>query len=116
MLEAGPGSPIRLASRTATGCDCRSVLEPTGPSLSDAPDRPARRQLQSCGASRSAVPARSTADISVAGLPAISIGYGVPGWAWSDVAEHFRAIETDLDFGGGAHGTRGQSRFAGHTK
>ena len=34
-------------------------------------------------------------------------GYGVPGWAWSDVAEHFRAIETDLDFSGPAHGDSG---------
>ena len=34
-------------------------------------------------------------------------GYGVPGWAWSDVVEHFRAIETDLDFTGPAHGDSG---------
>jgi predicted dehydrogenase (TIGR03970 family) len=32
---------------------------------------------------------------------------GLPGWAWSDVLEHFRAIETDLDFHGPAHGDRG---------
>lgn len=32
---------------------------------------------------------------------------GVPGWAWSDVLEHFRAIETDLDFDGPAHGRAG---------
>jgi choline dehydrogenase len=32
---------------------------------------------------------------------------GVPGWAWSDVLEHFRAIETDLDFDGPAHGKSG---------
>ncbi|MDD4868353.1 MAG: mycofactocin system GMC family oxidoreductase MftG, partial [Mycobacterium sp.] len=31
----------------------------------------------------------------------------LPGWAWSDVLEHFRAIETDLDFGGPAHGESG---------
>lgn len=31
----------------------------------------------------------------------------VPGWAWSDVLEHFRAIETDLDFDGPAHGQAG---------
>jgi predicted dehydrogenase (TIGR03970 family) len=35
-------------------------------------------------------------------------GWGVPGWAWDDVLPHFRDIETDLDFGGGAlHGTDG---------
>lgn len=31
----------------------------------------------------------------------------VPGWAWTDVLDSFRAIETDLDFGGPAHGDRG---------
>jgi len=31
----------------------------------------------------------------------------LPGWAWSDVLEHFRAIETDLDFDGPAHGDSG---------
>ena len=33
--------------------------------------------------------------------------YRLPGWAWSDVIEHFRAIETDLDFSGPAHGDSG---------
>ncbi len=34
-------------------------------------------------------------------------GYRVPRWAWSDVIGHFRAIETDLDFTGSAHGDAG---------
>jgi predicted dehydrogenase (TIGR03970 family) len=34
-------------------------------------------------------------------------GFGLPGWGWSDVADHFRAIETDLDFTGPAHGDSG---------
>ena len=34
-------------------------------------------------------------------------GFGAPGWAWSDVVDHFRAIETDLDFSGPAHGDCG---------
>ncbi len=34
-------------------------------------------------------------------------GYRVAGWAWSDVFDHFRAIETDLDFTGPAHGDVG---------
>jgi predicted dehydrogenase (TIGR03970 family) len=41
------------------------------------------------------------------GLPRDFDGYGVPGWAWSDVIDHFRAIETDLDFTGPAHGDAG---------
>lgn len=31
----------------------------------------------------------------------------LPGWAWSDVLDSFRAIETDLDFDGPAHGDSG---------
>jgi predicted dehydrogenase (TIGR03970 family) len=41
------------------------------------------------------------------GLPRDFDGYQVPGWAWSDVIDHFRAIETDLDFPGPAHGEAG---------
>jgi predicted dehydrogenase (TIGR03970 family) len=33
--------------------------------------------------------------------------YALPGWAWSEVVDHFRAIETDLDFGGPDHGSSG---------
>lgn len=33
--------------------------------------------------------------------------YGIAGWAWPDVLEHFQAIETDLDFSGSAHGDHG---------
>ncbi len=41
------------------------------------------------------------------GLPRDFDGYRLPGWAWSDVIGHFRAIETDLDFAGPAHGDDG---------
>jgi choline dehydrogenase len=41
------------------------------------------------------------------GLPRDFDGYRLPGWAWSDVIGHFRAIETDLDFTGPAHGDDG---------
>lgn len=41
------------------------------------------------------------------GLPQDFDGAGIPGWSWSDVADHFRAIETDLDFTGPAHGDAG---------
>ena len=33
--------------------------------------------------------------------------WGIPGWAWSDVLPHYRAVETDLDFRGPLHGTEG---------
>ena len=34
-------------------------------------------------------------------------GYRVPGWGWPEVLGHYRAIETDLDFTGPAHGDSG---------
>ncbi|CQD06498.1 dehydrogenase [Mycobacterium lentiflavum] len=41
------------------------------------------------------------------GLPGDFDRAAIPGWAWSDVIDHFRAIETDLDFSGPAHGDSG---------
>jgi choline dehydrogenase len=41
------------------------------------------------------------------GLPSDFDRAAIPGWAWSDVLQHFRAIETDLDFNGPAHGDSG---------
>jgi choline dehydrogenase len=41
------------------------------------------------------------------GLPGDFDRAAMPGWAWSDVLGHFRAIETDVDFGGAAHGDSG---------
>jgi choline dehydrogenase len=41
------------------------------------------------------------------GLPRDFDRGALPGWAWPDVLESFRAIETDLDFDGPAHGDSG---------
>lgn len=41
------------------------------------------------------------------GLPRDFDGMGLPGWTWPEVLRHFRAIETDLDFDGPAHGNSG---------
>jgi predicted dehydrogenase (TIGR03970 family) len=41
------------------------------------------------------------------GVPADFAGWQTPGWSWDDVLPHFRAIETDLDFGGPLHGDAG---------
>lgn len=41
------------------------------------------------------------------GLPRDFDRIAVPGWAWSDVLDSYRDIETDLDFGGPAHGDTG---------
>lgn len=44
------------------------------------------------------------------GLPGDFDRAAIPGWAWADVVDHFRAIETDLDFTGPAHGGSGPIR------
>lgn len=44
------------------------------------------------------------------GLPRDFDRLALPGWGWPDVLDSFRAIETDLDFGGPAHGDRGPIR------
>jgi predicted dehydrogenase (TIGR03970 family) len=44
------------------------------------------------------------------GLPRDFDRIAMPGWAWSDVLGSFRAIETDLDFDGPAHGHSGPIR------
>jgi predicted dehydrogenase (TIGR03970 family) len=41
------------------------------------------------------------------GLPRDFDGWGLPGWGWSEVLPHFRAIETDLDYTGPLHGDSG---------
>lgn len=40
-------------------------------------------------------------------LPRDFDGPDLPGWSWPEVLEHFRAIETDLDFTGPVHGDSG---------
>jgi predicted dehydrogenase (TIGR03970 family) len=40
-------------------------------------------------------------------LPGDFDEWRLPGWAWTDVVDHFRAIETDLDFDGPLHGREG---------
>ncbi|MDT5099982.1 MAG: choline dehydrogenase [Mycobacterium sp.] len=40
-------------------------------------------------------------------LPEDFAGWSLPGWAWTDVLPHFRAVERDLDFVGPLHGSDG---------
>lgn len=41
------------------------------------------------------------------GLPSDFDDWRLPGWTWSDVLPHFRAIENDLDFDTAVHGSDG---------
>lgn len=44
------------------------------------------------------------------GLPRDFERMAIPGWGWPEVLDSFRAIETDLDFDGPAHGRSGPIR------
>lgn len=109
VLEAGAGlADPELTAQTANGLQL-----PIGSG-----SRLVRRyltELTAAARNRATIVRGSTAG----GSGAINGGYfcralprdfergGVPGWAWHDVLDHFRAIETDLDFRGPAHGDSG---------
>jgi predicted dehydrogenase (TIGR03970 family) len=109
VLEAGPGlSDPALRAETANGL--RLPIGAASPLVqryqAQLTDRPVRRVAIMRGS-------------TVGGSGAVNGGYfcrglrrdfdglQMPGWAWSDVLDHFRAIETDLDFTGPAHGDSG---------
>ncbi|OJZ65332.1 dehydrogenase [Mycobacterium paraffinicum] len=112
VLEAGPAlDDAGLLAQTANGLQLpigvgSPLVRRYQTSLTDAP---MRRHPIVRGA-------------TVGGSGAINGGYfcralprdfdrlALPGWAWSDVLGSFRAIETDLDFGGPAHGDGGPIR------
>jgi len=109
VLEAGPAlADARLLALTTNGLQLpigagSPLVQRYQTRLTD---RPERRMPIVRGA-------------TVGGSGAINGGYfcrglprdfdlaAIPGWAWSDVLGHFRAIETDLDFDGPAHGDSG---------
>lgn len=109
VLEAGPAlADPALLAQTANGLQLpigagSPLVERYQAQLTD---RPVRLQSLVRGA-------------TVGGSGAINGGYfcrglrrdferaAMPGWAWPDVLDSFRAIETDLDFDGPAHGDSG---------
>jgi predicted dehydrogenase (TIGR03970 family) len=112
VLETGPGlADPALVAQAANGLQL-----PIGAGspliqryLTTLTDRPARKLPIVRGA-------------TVGGSGAVNGGYfcrglpgdfdrnEIPGWAWSDVLDHYRAIETDLDFDTPAHGDSGPIR------
>ena len=109
MLEAGPGlaDPL-LRAETANGL--RLPIGAASPLIqryqTQLTDRPARQMAIMRGATVGGSGAVN-GGYFCRGLQRDFDGYRLPGWAWSDVLEHFRAIETDLDFTGPAHGDSG---------
>jgi predicted dehydrogenase (TIGR03970 family) len=109
VVEAGPGpSDPRVLTQISDGLRlpigaASSVVRRYPTTLTDHPER--RAQIM-----RGAVVGGSGAvngGYFCRGLPSDFDGWGVPGWSWSDVLPHFRAIETDLDFVGPVHGSDG---------
>jgi predicted dehydrogenase (TIGR03970 family) len=109
ILEAGPGlTEPELLAQTANGLQL-----PIGLSsplvhryLTRLTDHPARQLPIVRGATIGGSGAVN-GGYFCRGLPGDFDGIGLPGWAWSDVLDHFRAIETDLDFDTPAHGDSG---------
>jgi choline dehydrogenase len=109
VLEAGPGlSDPALLARTTDGLQL-----PVGAGS------PLVQRYQTQLTERPARQMQLTRGATIGGSGAVNGGYfcralprdfdvlEVPGWAWSDVLGHFRAIETDLDFDGPEHGSSG---------
>ncbi len=109
MLEAGIGlADTALLAETTNGL--RLPIGAASPLVqryeTQLTERPARRITIMRGATLGGSGAVN-GGYFCRGLPRDFDGYQVPGWAWSDVIDHFRAIETDLDFPGPAHGEAG---------
>jgi choline dehydrogenase len=108
VVEAGPGPSDPRALSQINGVhlpigDASSVVRRYPTTLTDDPKR--RAQIM-----RGAVVGGSGAvngGYFCRGLPMDFDGWGLPGWTWADVLPHFRAIETDLDFGDPLHGSDG---------
>ncbi|MFZ0717455.1 mycofactocin system GMC family oxidoreductase MftG [Mycobacterium sp.] len=109
VLEAGIGlADPMLRAETANGL--RLPIGAVSPLVqryqTQLTDRPARRFAIMRGATVGGSGAVN-GGYFCRGLRRDFDGYRLPGWGWSDVVEHFRAIETDLDFTGPAHGDAG---------
>jgi predicted dehydrogenase (TIGR03970 family) len=109
VLEAGPGltDPV-LRAETSNGF--RLPIGAASPLVrryqAELTERPARPVTIMRGATVGGSGAVN-GGYFCRGLPRDFDGYRVRGWGWSDVVGHFRAIETDLDFTGPAHGDSG---------
>lgn len=109
VVEAGPGPSdpsvltqisdgLRLPIGTAS-----SVVRRYPTLLTDDPERHAQIMRGAVVGGSGAV----NGGYFCRGLPTDFDGWGVPGWAWTDVLPHFLAIETDTDFDGPLHGGAG---------
>lgn len=104
VIEAGPAAAPETADghRLPIGADS-PLVHRYSTRLTDHPQRTASlvrgKTIGGSGAVNGGYFCRAVADDFAS--------YRVPGWAWPDVLGHYRAIETDLDCTGPAHGDRG---------
>jgi choline dehydrogenase len=109
VVESGPGpSDPRVVSQISDGLrlpigTASSVVRHYTTTLTE--QTPRRAQI-----TRGAVVGGSGAingGYFCRGLPEDFVRWALPGWAWVDVLQHYRAVETDLDFNGPLHGSAG---------
>jgi choline dehydrogenase len=109
VIEAGPAlSDPAIARLTAKGSQlpvggASPVVHHYPATLTQHPHRPVRLVRGSVLGGSGAV----NGGYFCRGLPHDFDGWGLAGWAWPDLLEHFRAIENDRDFSGPLHGDRG---------
>jgi predicted dehydrogenase (TIGR03970 family) len=109
VVEAGPGPSDSVAlSQISDGLrlpigTASSVVRRYPTVLTEAPERHAQIMRGAVVGGSGAV----NGGYFCRGLPSDFDGWGLSGWAWSDVLPHFRAIETDRDFQGPLHGDTG---------
>jgi predicted dehydrogenase (TIGR03970 family) len=109
VLESGPGvSDPAIAQLVATGSRlpigvASPVVRHYPATLTQHPHRPVRLVRGAVLGGSGAV----NGGYFCRGLPSDFDRWRLPGWGWADVLDHFRAIETDHDFGGPAHGRSG---------
>ena len=109
VVEAGPGpSDPRVRDQISDGLRlpigaASSVVRRYPTALTDDPERPAQVMRGAVVGGSGAV----NGGYFCRGLPTDFDGWGLVGWAWTDVLPHFRAIENDLDFDTPIHGSDG---------
>ena len=108
-MEAGPGlAEPAIARLTARGSQlpigaASPVVHHYPATLTQHPHRPVRLVRGAVLGGSGAV----NGGYFCRGLPRDFDGWELAGWRWSDVLEHFRTIENDLDFDGPLHGDSG---------
>jgi predicted dehydrogenase (TIGR03970 family) len=135
VLIVGAGSAgCVVAERLSAALDCTVTVLEAGPALADpgllaqttnglqlpiGARSPLVQRYQTRLTDQPVREAPIVRGATVGGSGAINGGYfcrglpydferaALPGWAWPDVIDHFRDIETDLDFTGPAHGDHG---------